>query len=44
MGLTFLFDVIYGKEMKRITVHGREQDLKRSRRTCSPRPCFLSPC
>ncbi|HEY1068520.1 MAG TPA: MBL fold metallo-hydrolase [Pirellulales bacterium] len=27
VGLTFLFDVIYGRTMKRVTVHGRAADL-----------------
>lgn len=27
-GLTFLFDVLHGKTMERVTLHGRPQDLK----------------
>ncbi|MEK6239019.1 MAG: MBL fold metallo-hydrolase [Planctomycetales bacterium] len=28
VGLTFLLDVLYGREMKRVTIHGRPEDLQ----------------
>jgi ribonuclease Z len=40
VGLTFLFDVIYGKEVKRVTVHGTAEKLAAIREHLFAEPIF----
>ncbi len=40
VGLTFLFDVIYGKDIERVTVHGADEKLAAIRRHLFAEPIF----